>query len=153
MAFDTEVEDPPGRLYCWPGGPSLARRATGARFGAAGVLRVSNRAATAFEKRWATLPQVILVPTALSAMGTMLFKSLEFRDTTANTKTPVANSHQDKFRVEVSRYLWNSYYAVIHKIESRGVHTASGADDSPIIPRPERVSLIFPRLGERSRAR
>ncbi|KAB2949496.1 MAG: hypothetical protein F9K17_02790 [Phycisphaerae bacterium] len=56
------------------------------------------------------MPQVILVPTALSAMGTMLFKSLEFRDTTANTKTPVANPHQGKFRVEVSRYLSNTQY-------------------------------------------
>ncbi|NUQ50036.1 MAG: hypothetical protein HUU27_08980 [Phycisphaerae bacterium] len=56
------------------------------------------------------MPQVILVPTALSAMGTMLFKSLEFRDTTANTKTPVANPHQGKFRVEVSRYLSNNQY-------------------------------------------
>jgi len=56
------------------------------------------------------MPAVILVPTALSAMGTMLFKSLEFRDTTANTKTPVANPHQGKFRVEVSRYLSNNQY-------------------------------------------
>ncbi len=56
------------------------------------------------------MPQVILVPTALSAMGTMLFKSLEFRDTTTNTKTPIANPHQGKFRVEVSRYLSNTQY-------------------------------------------
>ncbi|MBW7905473.1 MAG: hypothetical protein LC135_03165 [Phycisphaerae bacterium] len=56
------------------------------------------------------MPQVILVPTALSAVGTMLFKSLEFRDTTANTKQPIANPHQGKFRVEVSRYLSNTQY-------------------------------------------
>jgi hypothetical protein len=56
------------------------------------------------------MPQVILVPTALSAMGTMLFKSLEFRDTTANTRMPVANPHAGKFRVEVSRYLSNAQY-------------------------------------------
>ncbi len=56
------------------------------------------------------MPQVILVPTALSAIGTMLFKSLEFRDTTANTKQPIANPHQGKFRVEVSRYLSNTQY-------------------------------------------
>jgi len=56
------------------------------------------------------MPQVILVPTALSAMGTMLFKSLEIRDTTASTKYPVANPHAGKFRVEVSRYLSNTQY-------------------------------------------
>ncbi len=56
------------------------------------------------------MPQVILVPTALSAIGTMLFKSLEFRDTSANTKQPIANPHQGKFRVEVSRYLSNTQY-------------------------------------------
>ncbi len=51
------------------------------------------------------MPQVLLVPTALSAMGTMLFKSVEIRDTTASTKYPVGNPHAGKFRVEVSRYL------------------------------------------------
>ena len=56
------------------------------------------------------MPQVILVPTALSAMGTVLFKSLEIRDTTANTKFPIANPHTGKFRVEVSRYLSNNQY-------------------------------------------
>jgi len=55
-------------------------------------------------------PAVILVPTALSAVGTMLYKSLEIRDTTASTKYPVANPHQNKFRAEVSRYLSNSSY-------------------------------------------
>ena len=56
------------------------------------------------------MPAVLLVPTALSAIGTMLYKSLEIRDTTANTKYPVANPHQNKFRSEVSRYLSNSSY-------------------------------------------
>jgi phage major head subunit gpT-like protein len=56
------------------------------------------------------MPAVLLVPTALSAMCTMLFKSLEIRDTTASTKYPVANPHQGKFRAEVSRYLSNSSY-------------------------------------------
>ena len=56
------------------------------------------------------MPAVILAPTALSAMGTMLFKSVEIRDTTANTKFPVANPHAGKFRVEVSRYLSNNQY-------------------------------------------
>ena len=56
------------------------------------------------------MPAILLVPTALSAMGTQLFKSLEIRDTTANTKYPIANPHQGKFRAEVSRYLANTKY-------------------------------------------
>ena len=56
------------------------------------------------------MPVVALVPTALSAIGTGLFKSLEIRDTTADTKYPIANPHQGKFRTEVSRYLSNSSY-------------------------------------------
>jgi hypothetical protein len=56
------------------------------------------------------MPAIILVPTALSAMGTQLFKSLELRDTTSSTKYPVANPHQGKFRAEVSRYLANTKY-------------------------------------------
>jgi len=56
------------------------------------------------------MPAVMLVPTALSAIGTQLFKSLEIRDTTADTKYPIANPHQGKFRAEVSRYLSNSSY-------------------------------------------
>ena len=54
-----------------------------------------------------TMPVIILVPPALSAFATQLFKSLELRETTANAKYPVANPHQGKFRVEVSRYLAN----------------------------------------------
>jgi len=56
------------------------------------------------------MPAILLVPTALSAYGSQLFKSLELRDTTASTKFPVANPHQGKFRVEVSRYLANAVY-------------------------------------------
>jgi hypothetical protein len=56
------------------------------------------------------MPAISLVPTALSAIGTQLYKSLEIRDTTANTKFPVANPHQGKFRTEVSRYLANARY-------------------------------------------
>ena len=56
------------------------------------------------------MPAVLLVPTALSAMGTQLYKSLEIRDTTSSTKYPIANPHVGKFRVEVSRYLANSAY-------------------------------------------
>lgn len=56
------------------------------------------------------MPSVLLVPTALSALGTQLFKSVELRDNTAGAKFPIANPHQGKFRVEVSRYLANSTY-------------------------------------------
>jgi len=56
------------------------------------------------------MPSILLVPTALSAMGTQLFKSLEIRDTTASTKYPIGNPHQGKFRAEVSRYLANTKY-------------------------------------------
>jgi hypothetical protein len=57
------------------------------------------------------MPAIVLVPTALSAIGSQLYKSLELRDTTANAKFPIANPHQGKFRVEVSRYLANAQYA------------------------------------------
>ncbi len=56
------------------------------------------------------MPAILLVPTALSAVGSQLFKSMELRDTTASTKYPVSNPHQGKFRVEVSRYLSNAQY-------------------------------------------
>jgi hypothetical protein len=56
------------------------------------------------------MPAVLVVPTALSAMGTQLYKALEIRDTTANTKYPTNNPHQGKFRVEISRYLANTKY-------------------------------------------
>ena len=56
------------------------------------------------------MPSVLLVPTALSAVGTQLYKSVELRDNTANAKSPTNNPHQGKFRVEVSRYLANASY-------------------------------------------
>ena len=56
------------------------------------------------------MPAILLVPTALNAIGTQLYKSLEIRDTTANSKTPVGNPHVGRFRVEVSRYLANAQY-------------------------------------------
>ena len=56
------------------------------------------------------MPSIVLVPTALSAVGTQLHKSMELRDTNSAVKYPVANPHQGKFRVEVSRYLSNSQY-------------------------------------------
>jgi hypothetical protein len=56
------------------------------------------------------MPAIVLVPTALSAVGTQLYKSVELRDNTSGAKFPVANPHQGKFRVEVSRYLANASY-------------------------------------------
>ncbi len=56
------------------------------------------------------MPAIILVPTALNAIGTQLYKSLELRDTTANSKIPIGNPHVGRFRVEVSRYLANAQY-------------------------------------------
>src|SRR5690606_6914265 len=51
------------------------------------------------------------VPTSVSAVATMLYKSLEIRDNTTNKGAhPISNPHQGKFRVEVSRYLSNSQY-------------------------------------------
>jgi hypothetical protein len=56
------------------------------------------------------MPAILLVPTALSAIGSQLFKSLELRDNTSGVKYPITNPHQGKYRVEVSRYLANTAY-------------------------------------------
>lgn len=56
------------------------------------------------------MPAILLVPTALSAIGSQLFKSMELRDNTSTAKYPITNPHQGKFRVEVSRYLGNAKY-------------------------------------------
>jgi hypothetical protein len=58
-----------------------------------------------------TMPALIVVPPALSAVASQLNKSMELRDTSSNAKYPVANPHQNKFRTEVSRYLSNAQYA------------------------------------------
>jgi len=52
-------------------------------------------------------PAILLVPTALNAIGSALIKAVEIRETTANAKYPVFNPHQGKFRLEMSRYLDN----------------------------------------------
>ncbi len=56
------------------------------------------------------MPAILLVPTAISVIGAQLYKSLEFRDNTSNKQYVITNPHQNKFRVEVSRYLGNSQY-------------------------------------------
>ena len=76
------------------------------------------------------MPQIVLVPTALSAMGTMLYKSLEIRNTTASTKYPIANPHAGKFRVEVSRYLANAQYT---GASDKAWYLLAAPDDLPVI--------------------
>jgi hypothetical protein len=76
------------------------------------------------------MPAITLVPTALSAMGTQLWKSLEIRDTTASTKYPIANPHQGKFRVEVSRYLSNTRYT---GNSAKAWYLLAEAGDLPVI--------------------
>ena len=57
------------------------------------------------------MPAIMLVPTALSALGTQLFKALEIRDNTSGKGAyPTNNPHTGKYRVEVSRYLANAKY-------------------------------------------
>ena len=76
------------------------------------------------------MPSIVLVPTALSAVGTQLYKSMELRDTNSNVKYPVANPHQGKFRVEVSRYLSNSHYT---GYSSKAWYLLSDPNDLPVI--------------------
>jgi len=76
------------------------------------------------------MPAIALVPTALSAIGSQLYKSLELRDTTANAKFPIANPHQGKFRVEVSRYLANAVYP---GNSSKAWYLLSDPNDLPVI--------------------
>lgn len=56
------------------------------------------------------MPEMLLVPTALSGTANTLFKSQEIRNTTASTKYPTNNVHNGKYRPVVSRYLGNSAY-------------------------------------------
>ncbi len=76
------------------------------------------------------MPAIMLVPTALSAIGSQLYKSMELRDTTSSTKYPIANPHQGKFRVEVSRYLSNSRYT---GYSSKAWYLLAEPGDLPVI--------------------
>ena len=76
------------------------------------------------------MPAIMLVPTALSAVATQLYKSLEIRDTTSSTKYPIANPHQGKFRSEVSRYLSNSSYT---GNSAKAWYLLADAADLPVI--------------------
>ena len=76
------------------------------------------------------MPSVVLVPPALSAIATQLNKSLELRDTNTNTRYPVANPHQGKFRTEVSRYLSNSKFP---GNSGKAWYLLADANDLPVI--------------------
>ena len=76
------------------------------------------------------MPAILLVPTALSALGSQLFNSTELRDTTSNTKFPVSNPHQGKFRVAVSRYLSNAQYT---GNSTKAWYLLAEATDLPVI--------------------
>ena len=92
------------------------------------------------------MPAILLVPTALSAIGTQLFKSMELRDTTSSTKYPVTNPHQGKFRVEVSRYLSNTQ---LHRQLGQGLVPA-GRPERPAGDRgrvPQRPGVAHDRDG------
>jgi hypothetical protein len=52
-------------------------------------------------------PAILLVPTAMTAIGSALVKATEIRENTANAKYPIFNPHQGKFRLEMSRFLDN----------------------------------------------
>ncbi|MCC5786892.1 MAG: Mu-like prophage major head subunit gpT family protein [Phycisphaerales bacterium] len=100
------------------------------------------------------MPQVLLVPTALSALGSQLFKSMELRDNTSSAKYPVTNPHQGKFRVEVSRYLGNAAYP---GSSSKAWYMLASPADLPVIevaflngqeaPTIETAEQSFNRLG------
>jgi hypothetical protein len=83
------------------------------------------------DKPTGVMPSILLVPTALSALGTVLFKSLEIRDNTTNKgQYTIANPHQGKFRTEVSRYLANSHYP---GHSAKAWYLLSDPNDLPVI--------------------
>ncbi|MCE7888085.1 MAG: hypothetical protein DYH12_00015 [Sorangiineae bacterium PRO1] len=104
------------------------------------------------------MPSILLVPTALSAVGTQLYKSVEMRDTTANVKFPVANPHQGKFRIEVSRYLSNALYT---GFSAKAWYLLADPSDLPVVemaflngqeaPTIETSDADFSQLGVRMR--
>jgi len=75
------------------------------------------------------MPAIVLAPLALSAFATQLFKSLELRDATSS-KFPVSNPFQNRFRVEVSRYLSN---ALIPGNSSKAWYLMADPNDLPVI--------------------
>jgi hypothetical protein len=77
------------------------------------------------------MPAIMLVPTALSALGTQLYKATEIRDNTANKGAyPTNNPHTGKYRVEVSRYLANAKYT---GYSAKAWYLLSDPADLPVI--------------------
>ncbi|MGE3809026.1 MAG: Mu-like prophage major head subunit gpT family protein [Gemmataceae bacterium] len=76
------------------------------------------------------MPAILLVPPALNAIGSQLFKSMELRDNTASVKYPVTNPHQGKYRVEVSRYLSNTQFT---GNSAKAWYLLADANDLPVI--------------------
>jgi hypothetical protein len=77
-----------------------------------------------------TMPAIVVVPTALSAIGSQLYKSTEMKDNTPNARVPITNPHNGKFRVEVSRYLSNSNYV---GNSAKAWYLLSDPNDLPLI--------------------
>lgn len=77
-----------------------------------------------------TVPMILLVPPALSAMANRLNKSTELREPSSSDKVPVANPHEGKFRAEVSRYLSNASYA---GYSSTAWYLLASPEDLPVI--------------------
>ena len=77
-----------------------------------------------------TMPAILVVPTALSAIGSQLYKSTEMKDNTPNARVPITNPHNGKFRVEVSRYLSNSNYV---GNSAKAWYLLSDPNDLPLI--------------------
>ena len=60
----------------------------------------------------------------------MITAFTEIRDTTADTKYPIANPHQGKFRAEVSRYLANTQYT---GASAKAWYLLADPNDLPVI--------------------
>ncbi len=56
------------------------------------------------------MPEILLVPTAISAEAAVLMRSAEVRQASTSLRIPVGNPHQGKFTPVVSRYLGNSNF-------------------------------------------
>ncbi|MFA6134567.1 MAG: Mu-like prophage major head subunit gpT family protein [Phycisphaerae bacterium] len=77
------------------------------------------------------MPAILLVPTALNALGTQLYKATEIRDNTTNKGAyPTSNPHTSKYRVEVSRYLANIKYP---GYSSKAWYLLADPGDLPVI--------------------
>lgn len=74
-------------------------------------------------------PKVLLVPTALKITAETLTRSIEIRDTTANTKYPTSNPWAGMFTVITTPYLGNSHYGN----SSTAWYLIGSPDDIPVV--------------------